>query len=197
LKIEHQILPDFSEIIDGCKKGNRKFQEKLYGHFASKMFAVCMRYAPSREDAEDLLQEGFLKVFNSIDGFKNEGSFEGWIRRIFVHTTIEFFRKNSKMHPMIELNPVLPEAAVSEDIFSTINANELMKMVQRLSDGYRITFNLYAVEGFTHREIGEMLNINEGTSKSQVARARILLQKMLSDHTKKNFKNDYSVVYER
>jgi len=187
---EANNIQDYSEIIEGCKNNNRKFQEKLYQTFCGKMFAVCLRYAHTHEDAEDIVQEGFVKVFKSISQFRNEGSFEGWIRRIFVHTAIEIYRKNSKMFPIVELTPYRDIQNVNSNAIDTMSANELMKMVQSLSSGYRTVFNLYAIEGFTHREIGEMLGISEGTSKSQMSRARILLQNMIEDVSKKKLSQE-------
>ena len=189
-------MPELDEIVDGCIKGQRKFQELLYRNFAGKMFAVCMRYSYSREDAEDMLQEGFLKAFNSIEKFRGDGSFEGWLRRIFVNTSIEMFRKNSKMYPLTELNQsVANNQVVSNDIVSNMSANEMMQMIQKLSPGYRVAFNLYAIEGFTHKEIGDMMGISEGTSKSQVARARMLLQRMIEEHSKKKLSSENAALY--
>ena len=183
-------------MVNGCINGNRKFQEKLYQHFSAKMFSICLRYSYSHEDAEDMLQEGFVKAFNNIKSYRNEGSFEGWLRKIFVNTSIEIYRKNSKMYPMTDLLPVVSQQSFSNDILENINAGELMKLVQKLSPGYRIAFNLYAIEGYTHREIAEMMGISEGTSKSQVARARMLLQKAITENSKKKvsieaYKSEY------
>jgi RNA polymerase sigma-70 factor (ECF subfamily) len=182
---EANNIQDYSEIIEGCKNNTRKFQEKLYQSFCGKMFAVCMRYAHSHHDAEDIMQEGFIKVFKNIAQYRGEGSFEGWIRRIFVHTAIELYRKNSKMFPIVELTPTRVVPNVDATAIDTMSLNELLKMVQNLSAGYRTVFNLYAIEGFTHKEIGDMLGISEGTSKSQMSRARLLLQKMIEDVSKK------------
>lgn len=187
---ETNHIQDYSEIIEGCKSNNRKFQEKLYQTFSGKMFAVCLRYAHTHEDAEDIVQEGFVKVFKNISQFRNEGSFEGWIRRIFVHTAIEIYRKNAKMFPIVELTPFRDIQNVNSNAIDNMSANELMKMVQSLSAGYRTVFNLYAIEGFTHKEIGEMLGISEGTSKSQMSRARILLQNMIEDVSKKKLSQE-------
>jgi RNA polymerase sigma factor (sigma-70 family) len=177
------ILPHITEeeLIDGCKLGNTHYQQKLYNYFANKMFAVCLRYAHNYHDAEDLLQEGFIKIFKNIDKFRNEGSFEGWIRRIFVNTAIEFYRKSNTLYTLVEVNVNMKLDTVDENAISKINTTELMGFIQKLSPGYRTIFCLYAIEGYTHREIGELLSINEGTSKSQLARARMLLQKMLLD----------------
>ncbi|MFM2225748.1 MAG: hypothetical protein RJA07_1950 [Bacteroidota bacterium] len=182
---ETNNIQDYSELIEGCKNNNRKFQEKLYQTFCGKMFAVCLRYAHTHEDAEDIMQEGFAKVFKNITQYRSEGSFEGWIRRIFVHTAIEIYRKNAKMFPIVELTPTRDVQNINSNAIDNMSADELLKMVQSLSTGYRTVFNLYAIEGFTHKEIGIMLGINEGTSKSQMSRARLLLQNMIEDSSKK------------
>ena len=166
-------------LIDGCQKGHAVFQEKLYQQFAPKMYSVCIRYSNTLEDAQDLLQEGFIKVFNYIGKYRKEGSFEGWIRRIFVNTAIEYYRKSSNLYSIVELKPSIRMENLDESAISQISSAELLQMVQKLSTGYRTIFNLYAIEGYTHKEIGDLLGISEGTSKSQLARARILLQKML------------------
>ncbi len=175
----YTISPAELELIEGCQKGKAIYQEKLYKTFAPKMYAVCIRYSNSIEDAQDLLQEGFIKVYNYINKYRKEGSFEGWIRRIFVNTAIEYYRKSSNMYSVVELKTSIAVENVDESAISQISSAELLKMVQQLSPGYRTIFNLYAIEGYNHKEIGELLGISEGTSKSQLARARMLLQKML------------------
>jgi RNA polymerase sigma factor (sigma-70 family) len=185
LKNLHEILPETAELIDGCLKGIPQFQDKLYQTFAAKMFGVCLRYTSTKEDAEDLLQEGFIRAFGSLKNYKYEGSFEGWIRRIFVHTCIEVFRKKSKMYPMIELIENYHSSEKDDTLNIDIHANDLMKMVQSLSPGYKIIFNMFAIDGYSHKEIAEHLGITEGTSKSQMARARMVLQKMIQHENEK------------
>ena len=171
------------ELITGCLRGERRFQEGLYNQHGSTMFSICLRYASDYYQAEDMLQEGFIKVFNHLKNFRNEGSFEGWMKRIFVNTAIEWLRKNKVMNEMQEIENV-PLHIVQEDCFSQLAADDLMKLIQSLSPGYRTVFNLYSIEGYSHKEIGEMMNINEGTSKSQLARARYILQKMVVQSNK-------------
>lgn len=168
----------YSKLIESCANNNREAQYQLYNLLSGKMFAVCMRYAKNREAAEDLLQEGFVKVFNNINKFRNEGSFEGWVRRIIVNTAIEEYRKTSKMYPMISVDDT-PIDVVWENANEDLELEDLMKLINSLSTGYRTIFNLYVVEGFSHKEIAEKLNISEGTSKSQLARARYLLMEMV------------------
>jgi RNA polymerase sigma-70 factor (ECF subfamily) len=164
------------QIIAGCRAGDRKYQELLYQRFASKMFTVCMRYAAESNSAQDLLQEGFVKIFKNIDKFRGDGSFEGWIRRIFVNTCLEFVRKKANMYVVQDTETVKVEYQ-DENALQKLMKEDLMEMIQSLSTGYRTIFNLYVIEGYSHKEIAELLNVTEGTSKSQLARARYLLQK--------------------
>jgi RNA polymerase sigma-70 factor (ECF subfamily) len=176
------FLPD-DEIIDGCLRGERKFQKALYDKFSGKMFAVCLRYAADFNKAEDLMQDGFIKVFRNIEKFRREGSFEGWIRRIFVNSCIESFRRNTTLYAIQETNVKSMEYN-DTGALEKLKMEDLLKMVSELSTGYRTVFNLYAIEGYSHKEIGEMLNISEGTSKSQLARARYLLQQKIAESSK-------------
>jgi len=168
-------------IIEGCRKRNSLCQKELYEKFSDKMYGVCLRYVKDRDTAQDILVQGFLKVFDKISQFKNEGSFEGWIRRIMVNESLSYLRKNKSMYMEVEL-----EYAEREPDFqaleNTLEAEELMEMISVLPVGYRTVFNLYAIEGYSHKEIGEMLGINENTSKSQLSRARKHLQQMLAKH---------------
>jgi len=164
------------QIIQGCMQSDRKYQEMLYQKFSGKMYAVCMRYAAEPNSAQDLLQEGFVKVFGNMDKFRGEGSFEGWIRRIFVNTCLEFVRKKAKMYIVQDTENIKLEYH-DENGLHKLMQEDLMGVIQSLSTGYRTIFNLYVIEGYSHKEIAEMLNVTEGTSKSQLARARYLLQK--------------------
>jgi RNA polymerase sigma factor (sigma-70 family) len=166
------------EIIAGCVKGERRYQELLYHRYSPKMFAICQRYANEFTAAEDLLQEGFIKVFKNIDRFRGDGSFEGWVRRIFINTAIEHYRKKSNLY-VVQDTETLAYEYHEDNIVEKLMKEDLVKVIQSLSDGYRNIFNLYVVEGYSHREIAEMMGISEGTSKSQLARARYLLQKKL------------------
>lgn len=165
-------------------------QEELYNRFSGKMYAVCLRYANNADDAQDLLQEGFIKVFRNLHRFRAEGSFEGWIRRVFVNSSIEHFRKKSLQ--LTKVSDKEENVVESEDVSALENLAEkdIINLIRELSPGYRTVFNLYAIEGFSHREIGELLGISEGTSKSQLARARAILQKKVTQYlsdTKKTF----------
>ncbi|MGN6165421.1 MAG: RNA polymerase sigma factor [Flavisolibacter sp.] len=173
----NQIFSD-SDLIEGCIQGNRKMQHELYNRFASKMYGVCLRYAGNAEEAEDILQEGFIKVFNKIGSFRSEGSFEGWIRRIFVNTAIEHFRKKIYLQPITDYEEDTVEGKYLS-VLDSLAEKDIIQLVQQLSPGYRTVFNMYVVEGYTHKQIAEALNISEGTSKSQLSRAKLILQDMV------------------
>lgn len=165
-------------------------QEELYKRFSGKMYSVCLRYANNSDDAQDLLQEGFIKVYRNLHKFRSEGSFEGWIRRVFVNSSIEHFRKRS-----LQLSKVSDkEESTIEDgditALDSLAEKDIISLIQQLSPGYRTVFNLYVIEGYSHKEIGEQLGISEGTSKSQLARSRSILQKKVSQYlsdTQKSF----------
>ena len=173
----NQIFSE-SDLIVGCLQGNRRMQEELYRRFSPRMYAVCLRYAGNAEEAEDILQEGFIKVFKKLDSFRSEGSFEGWMRRIFVNTAIEHFRRKRYMMPVTEREENTFEGKYLS-VLDDLAAMDIMALVQELSPGYRTVFNMYVVEGYTHKEIADMLGISEGTSKSQLSRAKVILQDMI------------------
>jgi RNA polymerase sigma-70 factor (ECF subfamily) len=162
-------------MLRGCVKGQPQHQEALYNKFYRTMFGVCLRYAPDRETAEDILQDGFVKVFKHIANFQSKGSLEGWVRRIMVNTALEFLRKKSHLYPIVDIEQARDQDA-GWDVVSSMSEQEILRLVQALPDGYRTVFNLYAIEGYSHKEIAEQLQITEGTSKSQLARARQTLQ---------------------
>lgn len=168
-----------ADLVEGCIAGRRDCQEQLYKHYSPKMFGICLRYSGDFHTAEDILQEGFIKIFNNIDRYRGDGSFEGWLKRIFVNTAIEYFRKSFKFEDIG--NKIANDDVKTEDIWDKLKTQDLLKMVQRLSPGYRAVFNMYAIEGYSHKEISDTLNISEGTSKSQLARARNILQKMINE----------------
>ncbi|MEI7734662.1 MAG: RNA polymerase sigma factor [Ferruginibacter sp.] len=173
----NQNVPE-SDIIKGCINKDRKMQELLYHRFASKMYAVCLRYCKDAADAQDLLQDGFVKIFKNIEKFRGEGSFEGWIRRIFVNTSIEHFRKSVKNYTVTDTHDISIEDP-SWNALDNLAEKDIISMIQQLSPGYRQVFNMYVIEGYTHKDIGEILGISEGTSKSQLARAKGILKKMV------------------
>lgn len=168
-----------NDLIQECIAGNRASQELLYKKFAPKMFAICLRYADNKQSAEDILQEGFIKVFNHLDKYRAEGSFEGWVKRIFVNTSIEYYRKSIVAKRYVEIEKIYDHKSKEADAVSKLAKKDLVTMVQNLPPGYRTVFNLYAIEGYTHKEVSKLLGISEGTSKSQLARARAMLQRFL------------------
>lgn len=175
------MLSEEQNMIKGCIEGKRTSQKMLYDRFAPKMLGVCMRYAKDRAEAEDMVQEGFIKIFQNISRFKHEGSFEGWVRRIMVFTAINFFKHRSRKFQE-DLDQENYDAPFEDEIIEKISAKEIIALVQQLPDGYKLVFNLYAVEGYTHKEISDMLGIAVGTSKSQYARAKTVMQQLLAKH---------------
>ena len=166
-------------LINECLKDNRIAQEQLYKRFASRMLGVCFRYARSRDEAEDLLQDGFVKVFLHLKKFKGEGSLEGWVRRIMVNTAINYLKKNRIFFEKVEDHEVELENYGS--LNNDMDSREIMQEIQKLPSGYKAVFNLFAIEGYSHKEIGEILNIAESTSRSQFTRARFALIKQLEN----------------
>lgn len=166
-------------IIAGCLQNDAAAQRELYNQYSPKMLSVCYRFSPTREDAEDMLQEAFIKVFTHIHTFQNKGSFEGWIRRIIVHTCINFLKKHKKFNDAIELSEADFLQVKEETIPSILQAKQVVECIRLLPVGYRTVLNLYVIEGFSHREIGEMLEIGESTSRSQYTRSKALLESIL------------------
>lgn len=166
------------ELIDGCRKGSRASQKALYDRYCRKMMVVSLRYSKSTAEAEDILQEGFVKVFQGIKNFRQESKLETWITRIMVNTALNVQRRKLYLYPMVDVEEInLPEDEVST---SGIHFTQLLEMIQALPHGCQIVFNLFAIEGYSHKEIAEQLGISEGTSKSQFARAKSLLQQKLA-----------------
>jgi RNA polymerase sigma factor (sigma-70 family) len=167
------------ELIEGCKKGNRQSFESLYKQYAGRLLSIAMRYSFTTFEAEDILQESFIKIFNSIKSYEYKGSFEGWLKRIVVTTAINHYHKDKTKKPQTDFYYSEEESDDVIDIISKMAADELLTIIQTLPDGYRMVFNMYVIEGYTHKEIGELLSISEGTSKSQLAKGRVLLKNKL------------------
>jgi len=167
------------EMIKRCVSGDSRAQKLLFDKYARKMMGVCLRYASDEMEAEDMMQEGWIKVFKNLHLFGFKGSFEGWIRRIMVNSSLDCLRRNKNQPHQREIDGM--EEIISSEVSSSdgLNSKELLKVIQRLPAGYRTVFNLFAIEGYNHKEIGAMLGINENTSKSQYSRARAHLQKMI------------------
>ena len=177
----YSIPPDNdSLLINRCIAGDRNSQSLLYELYSPKMMIVCLRYAKNREEAEEILQNGFIKVFKFLDQFKHEGSFEGWIRKIMVNCALQKLKNNLHLKPVVSLDTRDYDQSYGNDIIEQINGKELLKLVQTLSPAYRTVFNLYVFEGMKHREIAELLQISEGTSKSNLSDARNILQKKVA-----------------
>jgi len=166
-------------MIQGCLRNEAAAQQELYHKYSPKMLTVCYRYAKSREDAEDMLQEGFIKVFMQIRQFQHKGALEGWIRKIMVHTCINSLKKNRKFTESVDLIHASAVQIREEIIPSIIQAKQVVECIRMLPLGYRTVLNLFAIEGFSHREIGDMLDIEESTSRSQYTRAKSMLEEIL------------------
>lgn len=169
------LKQSLSEIVKGCKAGNRTSQETLYKYFSSKMFGVCLRYSRNRFEAEDILQLSFIKVFQNINEYSGAGSFEGWVRRITVNTAIEMYRKNKVMNNSVDISVIDFDCrAVSSS--QSLDVKDMLRLIARLPENYRIIFNMFAIEGYSHREIAEHLKISETACRTQLHRARHILQ---------------------
>jgi RNA polymerase sigma-70 factor (ECF subfamily) len=166
-------------ILKGCLQNDAAAQKELYNRYSPKMLSVCYRYSHNREDAEDMLQEGFIKVFTQIHTFENRGAFEGWVRRIIVHTCINILKKNKKFNESVDIIHATGVQVREESVPSIIQAKQVVECIRMLPMGYRTVLNLYAIEGYSHREIAGMLEIEESTSRSQYTRAKAMLEEIL------------------
>jgi RNA polymerase sigma-70 factor (ECF subfamily) len=166
-------------MLTGCRKNNATAQEALYSRFSPRMLGVCYRFAKNREDAEDMLQEGFIKVFTQIHQYRNEGALEGWIRRIVVHTCINILKKNKKFSDSVDIIHANSVHVREEMIPSIMQAKQVVECIRSLPLGYKTVLNLYAIEGYSHKEIAFMLDIEESTSRSQYTRAKAMLEEVL------------------
>ena len=170
-------------IIEGCVAGKRSAQSALYRKYSSVMLAVCLRYAQNRDEAEDILQEAFLKIFQNINSYRKEGSFEGWMKRIMINHALNFYRKNRKLPFLEDINSInemeIMEKEEQSVSHAPVSAEKLIALIQLLPPGYRMVFNMYVFEEYSHKEISEALNISENTSKTQLLKARRMLRKKL------------------
>lgn len=168
-----------STFIQKLKENDSKAQRVFYQQLAPKMYGICLRFALINEDADDILQDGFIRVFKHIGDFRGEGSLEGWVRRTIVNTAINYYKKKIKQGIKTDLEYVKGKVKETNNIVEKMAADELLELINELPPGYRMVFNLNVIEGYTHKEIGQMLEISENTSKSQLSRARISLQKKI------------------
>ncbi|UAY51698.1 RNA polymerase sigma factor [Ferruginibacter albus] len=166
-------------MLAGCRTNNAASQEALYSRFSPRMLGVCYRFARNKEDAEDMLQEGFIKIFSQIHQYRNEGALEGWVRRIIVHTCINVLKKNKKFSDSVDISYAGGLKITEENIPSIVQAKQIVECIRLLPIGYRTVLNLYAIEGYSHKEIANMLDIEESTSRSQYTRAKTMLEDIL------------------
>jgi RNA polymerase sigma factor (sigma-70 family) len=168
------------QLVKKCLEKDPLAQKQLFDSFSRKMMGVCLRYTKDAEEAQDVLQIGFVKVFEKLHLFNNEGSLEGWIRKVLVNSALDQIRKNKKFDDNVDLSKVdFQMASENENVLEHLSANDLLKIIQEMPTGFRTVFNLYAIEGYTHQEIADQLNISINTSKSQYSRARVYLQKII------------------
>jgi RNA polymerase sigma factor (sigma-70 family) len=170
---------DEKRLIAGCKARDRSCQSELYNLFGTKMMILCLRYSKDKEEAEEIIQDGFIRVFRCIDQFKSEGSFEGWIKKIMIHCCLRRYRDQLHLHPVVSLEVVNIDQYEEEDITAYLTSKELLTLIQILPPAARLVFNLFVFDGLKHRQIAELLNISEGTSKSNLSDARAILKKYI------------------
>ena len=167
------------DLLELCLQGNRMAQEKLYRHYASRMHGICVRYARTGFEVEDIFQEAFVKVFTHLHRFNKQGSLDGWIRRIVVNTAVDSYKKNLLFKEHVSYDTAPDDELATVTLDDNLQETDLLNLLNQLPDGYRLVFNLYAIEGYSHKEIADLLHINEGTSKSHLAKARKYLQHLL------------------
>ena len=167
------------KILKGCLEGERNAQKALYQKYKVPMFRICLRYAQDRAEAEDMLQDGFIKVYTDLHQFRSDGPLGGWIRKVMVNTALMAIRKKKVLFSSIELEDIAEQVTTDEDVFATMNAKALTRIIQKLPTGYRVVFNMFVIEGYSHKEIAEQLNISVNTSKSQLSKGKAVLRRML------------------
>ncbi len=177
-------VSDCLQLAALCAKGDRASQKRLYDKLAPKMFAVCLRYMGDRDSAEDILQDGFVTLFSKIESYSGEGSFEGWARKIFVNTALMSLRKNDVLKQSEDIEVAWGLSSPDASAVQNVSYQELLKLIAKLPTGFRTVFNMYVMEGYSHKEIGEALGISENTSRSQLLRARNMLQGWLKKREK-------------
>ena len=178
---EKHLITREAEWIEGAKAGDRRSQKAIYDMLSGKMYAVCLRYMGDRDSAEDILQDGFVTLFTKLDSYSGEGSFEGWARKIFVNTALMSLRKKDALKGSEDVDAAWNITSDDPTVFEKIGYKDLLEMIAALPPGFRTVFNMYVIEGYSHKEIGEELGISETTSRSQLQRARVLLQSKIKD----------------
>ena len=184
-------MEDNSLLVKACLRNDRAAQRQLYEKFAGSMLGVCYRYTKSKTDAEDLLQDGFIRVFNKLEQFRGEGELGGWIRRIMVTTALNYLKSNAKYHQHLAFDKADLHPVTDDNPDVLLNTKQILSLIQQLPTGYQTIFNLYAIDGYSHVEIGEILGISDGTSRSQYARARALLISWMKTNYSDNKQNMY------
>lgn len=174
------MLEDLGQLIEDCKAGKREAQSALYQLFAPKLFGVCLRYCRDETEAEDTLHEGFMVIFEKIGQFSFKGSFEGWMRKIMLNISLTKFRKRYVVNTVEDMS-VYAYKSVDYDAYANLDAEQLLELIKDLPPRYRMVFNLFAIDGYSHKEIAQMLDIDEGTSKSNLSRARKILQEKITE----------------
>lgn len=169
------------ELIEGCRRGDPDARRELYERYGRVLYAICCRYAKDRDMAQDLMHDGFIVILTKIGEFRFEGSFEGWCKRVMVNSVLGYLRKNNPLNQSVEVDSVVQIKDGAEDVLSKLTTDDVMECIDRLPEGYKTILNLYAIEGYSHKEIGEMLNISENTSRSQYSRARAKLIDVLAE----------------
>lgn len=173
---------NLEKILNDCKNNDAQAQEQLYRMFSPKLFAVCLKYSRNYAEAQDNLQEGFLIIFNKIKQYEAKGSFEGWAKRVVINYTLQQYRNSSFLEIVNDNMPDIPEAEIEDQ---NVSLEFLLTIIQELPDRYRLVFNLYSIDGYSHKEISEMMNITTGTSKSNLSRARLILKEKIETQTNK------------
>lgn len=182
--IKEQIFENEQTLLKECLNNNPKAFKMFYEKFASKMLGILLRYAKNTMEAEDMLQQGFIRVFQNLEKFRYEGSLEGWVKRIMINTAINFYKSNLKHNQYVDIDDVSHTSSLSIEAIDSLSHKQLLTLIQSLPEGYRMVFNLYIIEGYSHKDIAEQLGISENTSKSQLSRARKVLQKKIYQMTK-------------
>ncbi len=173
------MYPEDEILIERCKKGDRTAQNQLYQKYKRLLFGVCLRYSTDSMEAEDLLQDGFIKIYTDLYQYRPIGSFKGWMRKVVVNVALQHIRKKKKLFSDVEIDTLANEYRVDDDLFSKFREKALINMIQQLPEGYRLVFNMYVIEGYSHKEIAEQLGVSTSTSKSQLSRAKSVLRSML------------------
>ena len=179
------LVEKLKNIIKGCLKNDRQMQGELYKMFAPKMYGLCLRYSANIQDAQDLLQEGFVKVYDNLENFKWKGSFEGWMKRIFVNLALDRYRSKISLLSIDDVTENQEPPDNDLNALDSISEKEILELIRKLPDQYRMVFNLYVIEGYSHKELGEMLKIRESTSRSNLARAKMILKEKIQFHSQR------------